>query len=57
MKMAHKVFPNIEGEKGVMEIYFGNPGKGSHDDVFDAGLRGCGHRDGVSVATQARGYP
>jgi DNA-directed RNA polymerase specialized sigma24 family protein len=38
-------------------MHFGNPGKASQQNVFDAGLRrGC-HGDGVSIAAQPRRYP
>ena len=40
-----------------MEIYLGNPRKGTQDNVFDTGLRGSRHGNGVPVATQACGYP
>ncbi len=57
MEMLHEVVSNLGGEKGIMEIHLGNPGKGSQDNVLDAGLRGRRHRDGVPVATQACGDP
>ena len=57
MEMLHEVFSILGGQKGIMEMHLGNPRKGSQDNVFDTGLRGCRHRDGVPVATQACGYP
>jgi hypothetical protein len=40
-----------------MEIHFGNPRKGTQDNVFDTGLGGSRHGNGVPVTTQACGYP
>ena len=40
-----------------MEIDFGNPRQSACCHVLDAGLRGAGHRDRISVATQSGGQP
>jgi hypothetical protein len=31
-----------------------NPGDLSEDYIFDAGLSGCRHRDGIAIATETR---
>ena len=36
---------------------FGDPGDATEEDVFNARLSGRRHRDGVSIAAEARGDP
>jgi hypothetical protein len=40
-------------QEQVKKTDFGNPRQISADDVFDAGLGGRGHGDGVAIAAQA----
>src|SRR5580704_1745187 len=45
------------GKKWIVERDFRNPGNLAEDDVFDAGLGGSSHGDGVAVTAQAGGDP
>jgi hypothetical protein len=40
-----------------MQTHLWDPGHGSEDNVFNAGLSGRGHGDGIAIATQAGGDP
>jgi len=40
-----------------VQVYLGDPGNAAEKNVFDARLRGRGHRDGVSVAAEPRCDP
>ena len=40
-----------------MEMNLGEPGDGPQQNIFDAGLGGCGDRDRIPVAAQSSGYP
>src|SRR5690606_16032016 len=45
------------GKDAIMEMYPWQPGDHPHHHIFDAGLRGCGYRDGIAVTTHPVGSP
>ena len=55
--ILQEVVAVLIGEHGIVQMNFGEPGNGAQNDIFDAGLRGGGDRDGVSVAAQSGGDP
>ena len=57
MEMGHEVLSVVGGEEGIIEMDLGNPGKSPQDDVFNAGLGGRRHGDGVPIATETCGEP
>ena len=54
---ADELIPVFVREKGIVELNLRSPRQAAGNDVFDAGLRGASHRDGVSVATETSGQP
>src|SRR5580692_8592458 len=57
MKVAHELFAVVIRKKGVVQVHLGDPGNAAEKNVLDARLRGRGHRDGVSIAAEARCDP
>src|SRR5271167_4292778 len=52
MKGAQEIVAVLIGEERIVQSHFWNPRKGSENQIFDAGLRRCGHRDGVAIAAE-----
>jgi hypothetical protein len=57
VKVADELIAIFVSEECIVEIYLGNPGKGTHNNVFDTRLHCRGDRNGVPVATQPRIQP
>jgi hypothetical protein len=57
MKWLQEVISVGQGEKGIVQVHFGNPGHGTHDNVFDARLGRSGHGNRIAVAAQSGGDP
>jgi len=57
MKMAHEFSAVVIGKKGIVQVHLGDPGNAAEKNVLDARLRGRGHRDSVSIATEPRSDP
>src|ERR1019366_8073298 len=56
-KIPNKLISTFVGKEGIMEFYFGNPGIGAKNQVFNGWLCGRGDGDRVSIATQSGGHP
>src|SRR6185503_6338290 len=52
IKKVHKLIAIFISEEGIMQIDSGDSRYGSEHNVFDARLRGCGHRNGIAITTQ-----
>ena len=57
METPHELVAVLQSQEWIVEVHLGNPRHGPENDVLDAGLRGCRHRNRVPVATQAGGDP
>ena len=57
VKRLQKLVAVLDGKEGIMEVDLGNPWQRAHHNVFDAGLRGGGHGDGVAVASKSGRHP
>ena len=57
MEVADELVAHFRREERIVELDPGRPRQGAADQIFEAGLGGGGHGDGVAVAAQAGGKP
>jgi hypothetical protein len=57
MEVLEEVVTNFEGQEWIMEVDLGDKGYRTEDEIFNAGLCGSGHRDGISIAAETGGQP
>ena len=48
---------NFVRQNGIMEVHFGEARNGAQQNIFDAGLRGCGDGNRIAITAQTGGYP
>lgn len=57
MKPLQKLVAVFKGEEGIVEVDLGDPWEATHDNVFDTGLRGRSHGNGIAIASKPRRNP